>query len=113
MAVTPELLNVSAAVQALARAYQAAAPLRDASTAARLPVIYAAQQAAAAIDTAITVTDALVDTSGVFGIAATVFAPTLAAHLLAQLATANNEVTLMIEKGAVGRILVNLNQAPG
>lgn len=109
MAVTPELLDVTAAVQALTAAVAEA----GASQAARLPVIYAAQQAKAAVDTAITATDALVDTSGVFGIAATVFAPTLVSQLLAQLATMNNEVTLMVEKGAVGRILFNLNQAPG
>lgn len=110
------LTQVTNDIAALNVAITAASPLNNASLATLAPAILLAQTAVADIDKAILATDALILTSpstGVSGVVAGGFAPNLAASLLSQLATMQNEGVLMIQKGAIGRALFNLSNATG
>lgn len=109
----PALQAVTTAVASLSDALGALGTVDGASRLELAPSVLAAEAANSAIDAAIIATDALVDTSGVFGIAAGVFPPVLLGQLLGQQAAMLNEATLMLQKGAVGRILVNLGVAAG
>lgn len=109
----PVLQAVTTAIGTLSDALDTLGTVEGASKLDLAPSVLTAQTAGSAIDAAIVSNDALVDTSGVFGIAAGVFPPVLLAHLLSQQSVMANQATLMLQKGAVGRILVNLGVATG
>lgn len=110
------LSDVTDGINALAAAVTNASPLNTATLDQLAPAVLAAQAANSAIDIAITAIDATIysgPATGVAGILAGGFAPTLATTLQAQLVALQNMTILQVQKAAVGRILFNLEAATG